>query len=84
MHYPAVMSAVHEWPPAIGATVRSPSGERFLVIARGETPRLGEHVVLRGWQTFPVTQRAWHERRYEIADPEECADGTPAASLSSG
>jgi hypothetical protein len=64
------MSPARQWPPAIGAFVRAPSGERFEVIARGETPRLGEHVVLRGWQTFPVTQRAWFERCYEIADAE--------------
>lgn len=62
------MSAVRQWPPAVGAFVRSPSGETFEVIARGETPRLGEHVVVRGWQTFPVTQRAWFEWRYELAD----------------
>lgn len=48
--------------------MRSPSGERFEVIDRGENPRLGEHVVVRGWQTFPVTQRAWFEWRYELAD----------------
>ena len=67
---PAGMSPARKWPPAVGARVRAPSGETFEVIARGETPRLGEHVVVRGWQTFPVTQRAWFEWAYEIADPE--------------
>ena len=50
----------------MGARVRAPSGEEYDVVACGEDPRLGEHVVLRGWQTFPVTRAAWDERRFEV------------------
>jgi hypothetical protein len=48
--------------------VRAPSGQRFEVIAFAVNARLGEHVVLRGWQTFPVTRRVWQESRFEIVD----------------
>lgn len=58
------------WPPAIGARVRAPSGDRYEVVARGENSWLGEHVVLRAWQTFPVTRTRWVERCYEIVDGE--------------
>jgi hypothetical protein len=56
------------WPPPVGTCVRGPSGHRFEVIAFGVDARLGEHVILRGWQTFPVTRRTWQEAHYVIVD----------------
>jgi hypothetical protein len=40
------------------------------VIALGHDPRLGEHVVLRGWQTFPVTRASWLGARYVVVTDE--------------
>jgi hypothetical protein len=57
---------VREWPPPVGAIVRSPDGTRFEVVDVGRNEHLGRYVVLRCWQTFPVNRERWVQRGYEI------------------
>ena len=71
----SVKQAAHvtkeDWPPPIGATVRTPAGDTFEVVSRFEGDGYPTTVVIRrpidgGWTARAITRSAWINEALEI------------------